>query len=181
MQCHVVLIFVATIHRSIGACNTNIQFVSSMDTLARTQCCVTIENQKHEGYALYASARDDVIEAYPRGTMGKNQIWKVVKNGPSYQLINVGSHAAVCTNAVGDVTKCPIATDFLQQWTPVASTKDSKYVALVNANTEKALEGQLLKNGRCKGGKTCVEIMARDTSAGRPRQMWKIAEKSCSG
>jgi hypothetical protein len=180
MQCVVLLIFVAIIHQSIGACNTNIKFVSSMDTLSRMPCCVTIENKKHEGYGLYSSNQDAAIEAYPQNTMGKNQLWKVVKNGPSYQLINVASHSAVCTNDVGDVSKCPMATDFLQQWTPVVSTKDNKYVALVNANTRKALEGQLLKNGRCKRGKTCVELMARDRNAGRPRQLWKIAEKSCS-
>jgi hypothetical protein len=179
--CQVLLILVAIIQQSIGACNTRIQFVSSMDTLARIPCCVTVENMKHGGYGLYTADRDDEIGAYPKNTMGKAQIWRVVKNGPSYQLINVGADSAVCTNEAGNVSKCPVATDFLQQWTPVLSTIDNRFVALVNAKTKNALEGQLLKKGMCKRGKTCVGLLARDRNGGRPRQLWKITETSCSG
>jgi hypothetical protein len=179
MKCLALIFLAVAVHRSNAACNTKIPFVNSLDTLSQNPCCVTIENQKHENYGLYSSDRDDQIVAYPPNKMGRNQIWKVVKNGPSYQLINVVSNSAVCTKEAGDVTKCPVATDFLQQWT-VVTAKDSKYVVLQNANTKKVLEGKALKNGVCKRGNKCVEVIARDKYADRPRQHWKIVEKSCS-
>jgi hypothetical protein len=84
---------------------------------------------------------------------------------------------ALGTNEQGVVEKCPIITDHLQQWEPVAAA-DNVHIYLRNVNTKNVLETQKLMSGPYKRGNQCSDVGAQIRYSHIAYQNRKIKEVS---